>query len=57
MGNLKVKYINTNAAENNNEDYCGWGKYYPNEEEMILLYSNPKMNVLNCKINEYAEIY
>ena len=57
MGNLKVKYINTNAVENNNEDYCGWGKYYPNEEEMILLYSNPKMNVLNCKINEYAEIY
>ena len=24
---------------------------------MVLLYSNPKMNVLNCKINEYAEIY
>lgn len=57
MGNLKVKYINTNAVENNNEDYCGWGKYYPNEEEMILLYSNPKMNVLNCKINQFAEIY
>lgn len=57
MNNIKVRYINNNVSENINKDYCGWGKYYPSEEEMILLYSNPKMNVLNCKINEYAEIY
>ena len=24
---------------------------------MNLLYSDPKMNILKCKINEYAEIY
>ena len=57
VGNLRVNYINKNITNDKNEEYCGWGKYYPSEEEMILLYSNPKMNVLNCKINEYAEIY
>lgn len=57
FSNLKVNYINKNQTSNNNENYCGWGKYYPNEEQMILLYSNPKMNVLNCKINQFAEIY
>ena len=57
IGNLKVNYINKNIIDSSKEEYCGWGKYYPSEEEMILLYSNPKMNVLNCKINEYAEIY
>lgn len=57
MGNLTVKYINKNNNDSNDINYCGWGKYYPTEEEMIALYSNPKMNILNCKINEYAEIY
>ena len=57
IGNLKVNYIDKNTNINKDVDYCGWGKYYPTEDEMVLLYSNPKMNVLNCKINEYAEIY
>ena len=57
MGNLTVKYINKNNNDSNDINYCGWGKYYPTEEEMVALYSNPKMNILNCKINEYAEIY
>ena len=51
IGNLKVNYINKNIIDSSKEEYCGWGKYYPSEEEMVLLYSNPKMNVLNCKIN------
>ena len=38
-------------------EWAGWGKYYPNEQEMALLYSDPKINTLKCKINEYAEIY
>lgn len=57
VGNLKINYIDKNTHINKDIDYCGWGKYYPTEDEMVLLYSNPKMNVLNCKINEYAEIY
>ena len=39
------------------EEWAGWGKYYPNEEEMALLYSDPKMNILKCKTNEFAKIY
>lgn len=39
------------------DDWAGWGKYYPNEQEMALLYADPKMNTLKCKVNEYAEIY
>ena len=45
------------SGENKVEDYCGWGKYYPTEQEMAMLYSDPKMNILKCKTNEYAEIY
>ena len=39
------------------EEYNGWKKYYPTEEEMISLYSNPEMNVLHANINEYCEIF
>lgn len=37
--------------------WCGWGKYYPNTEEMSLLYTDPTMNVLKCKTNEFCKIY
>ena len=39
------------------DDWAGWGKYYPNEKDMALLYSDPKINILKCKTNEFAEIY
>lgn len=39
------------------EEWSGWGKYYPNEQEMALLYQDPKINILKCKTNEFAEIY
>lgn len=39
------------------EEWAGWGRYYPEEKEMALLYSDPQMNILKCKTNEYAEIY
>ena len=38
-------------------EYCGWSKHYPNEEQMAALYSSPKINTLNIKINEFAEIF
>lgn len=38
-------------------DWAGWGKYYPDEKEMALLYADPKINSLGCKTNEFAEIY
>ena len=37
--------------------WTGWGKYYPDENEMAMLYSDPQMNILKCKTNEFAEIY
>lgn len=39
------------------EEYCGWGRYYPNEEQMALLYSNPELNVLKAHTNEFCEIF
>ena len=39
------------------EEWSGWCKCYPNEEEMAMLYTDPKMNILKCKTDEFAEIY
>ena len=36
---------------------CGWGRYYPNEEILNLLYSDNKINSLKSPINEFAEIF
>lgn len=37
--------------------FCGWGKYFPSPNDMALLYSDPKINTLRCKANEFAEIF
>ena len=39
------------------EEWAGWGKYYPSEKEMTMLYADPKINSLGCKTNEFAEIF
>ena len=39
------------------EPWCGWGKYFPNMEEMTSLYSNPQINTLGAKTNEYCTIF
>lgn len=39
------------------EEYCGWGRYYPNEEQMALLYSNPELNILKAHTNEFCEVF
>lgn len=39
------------------EEYCGWGRYYPSEEQMALLYSNPELNILKAHTNEFCEIF
>ena len=38
-------------------NYVGWGRYYPNEEQMALLYSNPELNVLKARTNEFCEVF
>ena len=37
--------------------FCGWSKYFPAIDQLADLYSDLTKNVLNCKINEFAEIY
>jgi len=39
------------------DDWAGWSKYWPDENEMNLLYSDPKINVLKAKTNEFCKIY
>ena len=58
MPHLSAVYpMGTELAEKYEEEWAGWGKYYPDEKDMALLYSDPKINVLKCKPNEFAEIY
>ena len=58
MPHLTATYpMGTEQALKREEEWSGWGKYYPNEQEMALLYTDPKLNVLKCKNNEFAEIY
>lgn len=54
-----VNYINFVEVEAKKEiePWSGWGKYYPNEKNMNILYSEPTVNVLDAKINEYCEIF
>ena len=58
MPHLEAVYpMGTEQAEKREEEWAGWGKYYPDEKEMALLYADPKINTLGCKTNEFAEIY
>lgn len=58
MPHLDAVYpMGTEQSSRTLEDWTGWGKYYPNEQEMTLLYQDPKINTLKCKTNEFAEIY
>lgn len=45
------------AQEKEKEPWKGWRDFYPTEEKMSMLYSNPTINVLDAKINEYCKIY
>ena len=58
MPHLDAVYpMGTEQAEKRDEEWAGWGKYYPSETDMALMYADPKMNILKCQINEFAEIY
>ena len=55
MPHLMAAYIPSKQQEK--ELWCGWGKYYPTPDEMAMLYTDPTMNVLKCKTNEFCKIY
>lgn len=54
---LNAIYYSQKEQEYIENLYTGWGKYYPNELELNMIYSDPKINTLNCLTNEYAEIF
>lgn len=45
------------AEEKQEEPWAGWSKYYPSEQEFAMLYTDPKMNILGAKVNEYCVLY
>ena len=58
MPHLHAAYPMGDLHDNNDSElWAGWGKYYPSEQEMSLLYTDPKINSLKCKTNEYVEVY
>lgn len=56
MKELNPVYL-ANKITDEPHTFCGWKKYFPAPSEMADLYSDMTKNVLNCKINEFAEIY
>ena len=57
MPHLSATYPMNNEDTSQREAWTGWGKYYPNEQDMALLYLDPKITILKCKTNEFVEIY
>lgn len=53
--NINVKFYEPKIEKE--EEYCGWKKIHPTEDELVSLYSEPSKNILNANINEYCEIY
>lgn len=53
---LNTTYFNFNKNKLQ-EEYTGWIKFTPTEDELISLYSEPTKNILNANINEYCEIF
>ena len=54
---MAVYPMGAEMHDKHEDTWAGWGKYYPNEQDMALLYQDPKINILKCKTNEFAEIY
>ena len=54
---IAVSYYLSTEKKPIQEEYNGWSKFKPTEEELISLYSNPTKNILKANINEYCEIY
>ena len=57
MPHLNATFLGNKKFEEDLENYTGWSKHYPDEQTLSLLYQNPKINVLNCRDNEFAEIF
>lgn len=56
MPHLITMYPATSESINT-EQWTGYNKYYPNDADMSMLYTDSKINILKCKNNEFAKIY
>ena len=54
---LQAFYFEPVDVDDSPNLYRGWNNYHPTSEEMALIYSNPEINVLKAKINEFCKIY
>lgn len=54
---LRTIFYEPDEGHEDNIDYCGWSKHFPTEEQMASLYSNPDLNILQVRTNEFVEIY
>lgn len=54
--NFHVNFIDQKMPTDENL-WCGWGKYYPDAEQMSSIYTNKNINILGAQINEYCSIY
>lgn len=56
--NLQTIYFNQPALDTTKvEEYKGWDDFHPVCNEMAQLYSNPEINTLHAKTNEFCKIY
>lgn len=56
LPHIIAEFLGT-TIEEKQDLWGGWSKYYPNEEQLNMLYNDKKMNILKCQTNEFAEIY
>lgn len=54
---LNVTYVCEDNSCETTEIWTGWGKYYPEENQLHNLYCNGNLNPLDAAINEYCLIY
>lgn len=58
MPHIEALFFEKQPAPTDRDDqFYGWGRYYPNNTELNNLYSSPKINTLKCRVNEFAEIF
>ena len=53
--NINVKFYEPKKEKE--EEYTGWRKITPTENQLVQLYSHLDNNIFDAKINEYIEIY
>ena len=55
---LHLKLVTTKEQKTTLPDeFCGWGKYWPTNQQFETIYASPQFNILNAKTNEFCELF